>query len=186
MRTFIAMDLDQDIRERLAEVQNRFDAPQQRINWVHADQLHVTLKFLGEAPHEDINKVCTLVAEASARVPAFDFEVRGVAAVPPRAGALRMLWAGVADETGLLSVLHDELDKALSGLNFRQDQRGFVPHITLARIKLVSRPGLVRATAGELAETSFGIQHAAHAVVYASHLTPAGPIYAPLARAPLG
>jgi 2'-5' RNA ligase len=66
------------------------------------------------------------------------------------------------------------------------ESRPFKPHITLARIKFARDPDAIRESAAVYSEKHFGSQRAAELVVYSSTLTPNGPIYTPLARAPIG
>jgi len=184
MRTFLAIDLDDDIRMGLLEAMRQLDAPGQRINWVAEHQLHVTMKFLGDVPDSAIQDVCDAMADSAGAVEAFDFCVRGVTAVPPR-GELRMLWADVDDSTGLMNALHDELDNRLSGISPHDEDRKFSPHVTLARIKFAKNPLALRKAVEPWARHEFGTQRCAEIVAYASQLTADGPIYTPVARGAL-
>jgi 2'-5' RNA ligase len=115
-----------------------------------------------------------------------------------------MIWAGVEDPTGRLVELQAHLAAAMSGLGLRspcgavrrgdrEEERPFRPHITLARIKpqgLQGRGGqaaqALRQETKSYADTDFGSQFAEEVVVYGSQLTPRGPVYTPISRAPLG
>ena len=185
VRTFLALDLDDDIRKGLVAAQRRIGEKDAKINWVARQNLHVTLKFLGDVEDAMLEEVCRLVAEAAGRIETFEFDVRGVIAVPP-GGRIRMVWAGVDDPTGRTAALFAEIEKALAGLGFRHENRRFQPHITLARVKHARDPRALREAAAPLAEQDFGAQRAEHVTVYTSQLTPTGPVYTPAARPPLG
>ena len=185
MRTFLALDLDDAILDGLDRVRRELDDPVATIRWVQRANQHLTILFLGEVPDATISQVCDLAGAAAGRVAAFDYRIRGVQCVPP-GGRLRMVWAGVQDDSGGLADLHGKLDGALRGLGLHEEDRAFKPHITLARIKFAPDPGAIRRRVEPLRDTHFGIQHAEELVVYASKLTPRGPVYTPVSRAALG
>jgi 2'-5' RNA ligase len=183
LRTFLALDIDEHIRRRLLAVRDELRADG-KVTWVGPDQLHVTLKFLGDVPDERLGDVCELAAAVAATVPVFEFDIRGVIATPAH-GELRMLWAGVADTTGQMSKLRQGLDAALADMGLHEEQRQFRPHITLARIKYLADPRAVRAAVALMRDRDFGMQHALELAAYTSQLTRDGPLYAAVARCPL-
>ncbi|MCD4824371.1 MAG: RNA 2',3'-cyclic phosphodiesterase [Phycisphaerae bacterium] len=191
-RTFIAFDIDDASRRRMAELQTRLGkgskVPPLGQAWVQPANLHVTAVFLGDCEDAVLAEVCRLAGEVAARQPgAIEFDVRGVRVIPPR-GPLRMFWADVADTTGRLGQLHADLQKALGPLGFPPENRSFHPHITLARIKYVSRQQAeaMRAVADSLAEEFFGRVRLEHLTVYTSRLTREGPVYSVAAKPTLG
>lgn len=185
IRTFLALDLDEHILDGLCNAQRELTDPADKIKWVERENLHVTLKFLGDVPEDLLATVCNSVARAAAAVPSFDFDVRGLVCTPTY-GPLRMVWGLVADNSGLMSILHDELDKALSPLGLKAENRDFHPHITLARIKYVKTPARFRAAVQLYQDFDFGVQGADQVSAYNSQLTDAGPVYTPLCRSNLG
>ncbi|HOF18049.1 MAG TPA: RNA 2',3'-cyclic phosphodiesterase [Phycisphaerae bacterium] len=189
MRTFLAIDLPEGIRaaltETVAELRTQI-AGEAKITWVLPQNLHVTLKFLGEVEDRALNDVLAEVARVCTGVAPFEFSVRGVACVPPLGNRLRMLWADVADPTGRMEELHTRLDDALSAMGFSRENRGFQAHITLGRVKFARDAAAVRAAAEPLADEDFGDVRAGQVTAYTSQLTPDGPIYAPLSHARLG
>jgi len=184
IRTFFALDLDPPTLDGLVAVRAQLDVPGAKIKWVARDNLHVTLKFLGDIPEPQVAEVCALAAQAATRVEPFEFGIECVSVVPPR-GKARMVWAGVADPTGRMAALHAELETALAGIG-KQEARGFNPHITLARMKFIEDSDELRRRAAAYTEQRFGTIAADELVVYSSRLTPQGPIYTPIARASLG
>ncbi len=185
LRTFLGLDLDDSILDGFEEVGSKLDDPQAKIRWVARENLHVTMQFLGSVADERTSEVCKAVADGAAQVQPFDFELRHLLCVPPR-GQLRMVWVGVHDPSGRLASLHEIVAGQLSGLGFREEDRAFRPHITLARVKSIRNPEAFRETAAVYRERNFGVQHVAELVTYSSQLTPDGPIYTPIARAALG
>ena len=184
-RTFLALDLDEEILDALGEAEDRIVDPLAKMSWTPRSNLHVTLHFLGDVMDDMITEVCEIMADVAAQVDPFDFEVQGLAAVPG-GGPLRMIWAKIADPTGEMGALHELLGADLSNLGLRIEQRRFQPHVTLARIKYAHDPRAIRAAAALEAETDFGHQHVSEVVAYTSQLSPGGSIYTPICRAPLG
>jgi 2'-5' RNA ligase len=183
IRTFLALDLNDATRQRLVRAVADLPVGEAKIRWVEAENLHVTVKFLGEVGDADVANVCRVVAGAAGLVEPFDFQVRGIQAVPAR-GNLSMFWAGVADPDGRMAAMFEVVEAALEELGFSREQREFRPHVTLGRVKYARDARPLRAAASRQAEAGFGCVAADEIVVYSSQLTPDGPIYAPMGRGP--
>lgn len=184
VRTFLAVETDEAARRQLVRAAEKIDDRAAKIRWVAAENLHVTLKFLGEVAEADVAEVCRAAARAAAEIEAFDFQVVGMTCVPP-SGRLQMIWAGAADPTARMAALQSLLEDRLARLGFQEERRAFRPHITMARIKHCPSPKSIREAASAFARTDFGTVHCGELVVFSSKLTPDGPVYAPLARAKL-
>ena len=185
LRTFLAIDVDDAARERLASVAAALQGGGAKVRPVAAENIHVTLNFLGDVADEALADVCRAVAAVAAAGQPFTFAVRGVRCMPPR-GRVRILWADVDDADGRLAELQGELAGAMSALGFRPDEREYHPHLTIARVKYVSDPRALRGAAGPYADEEFGLQRAERVTTYTSLLTPQGPVYTAAAKAVLG
>jgi 2'-5' RNA ligase len=183
-RTFIAIPLPHSVIAALEEAQRQLAAAGADVRWVERENLHLTLKFLGQVEDRHVTTVCTVAQQAAGSVEAFDFDVRGLTSVPP-SGQMRMVWAGVADDTGKLAVLHDQLDSGFAGMGFQEETRDFRPHMTLGRVKGGRNITQLRSAVSRYVATDFGPCPADELVVFSSQLAPSGPIYTPLAKAPL-
>jgi len=184
VRTFIALDLDDAILDELEGLGDRLDDGRGKIRWVARENLHVTLRFLGEVGDELVAEVCSRAARAAGRAGRFDYDVAGLTCVPP-SGPLRMLWAGILDVSGKMSELHDLLEGELADLGLHSEDRRFKPHLTLARIAYLPDARAFRQAAEAHKDRLFGTQQASEIVVYSSKLTPSGPVYSPMSRASL-
>ncbi len=182
-RTFLALDIDDTVRRRLAALRRRLDVGG-KINWVAPPNLHVTMKFLGDCDDVQLADVCAAAAEVAGGQTAFDFDVRGVITIPPR-GPLRMIWAGASDANGNLAQLSGQIDSAMAPLGFDSEKRAFRGHITLARIRHTNTPRVLRAAAA-VGDELFGTVRAEHLAVITSTLTPQGPAYTPAAKLEFG
>ena len=185
IRTFLALDLDAPIRDRLAAAARGLPQADSRIRWVAPENLHVTLKFLGDVPETDAAEVCNAVVELAGRIEPFDFDIVHLRCVPP-GGKVRMIWADVREPSGQMASMFEQAESALSELGFPRERRGFHPHVTLGRVKSIRSPRELREAAERHAQSHFGAERAEEVVVYSSELTPRGPIYAAMARGRMG
>jgi 2'-5' RNA ligase len=172
MRVFIAIDLPEEIRSRLAAMQNELRSTASSSRWVAAESAHLTLKFIGEISEQRIEDVDTALAGLT-WIP-FTIAVKGVGFFPgPKSP--RVFWAGLHAPT--MEGLALEIDSRLERAGFDREQRAFRPHITLARAK-ASRldKGLVKASE-KFAETDFGSFTVNRIYLYESTLKPTGSVY---------
>jgi 2'-5' RNA ligase len=185
LRTFVAVETSPEIRRRAAEVVARLDRADADVKWVAGENLHWTLKFLGDVEDSRIAGVCGAVAEVARSAPPFSLAVLSVGAFP-RAARPRTLWLGAAqgsDEMILLAVM---LDDALSRLGFPREARDFIPHATLGRVRGARNLSALATLIDELRDFDAGVMQVDELVVFSSRLTPAGAVYEPLGRATLG
>jgi 2'-5' RNA ligase len=129
MRLFVALDIDDAIRGRLAGFLDgvRGFAPDAR--WARPESLHVTLKFIGERPEEEVEKIKHALKTIA--VDGFDVSFRGYGFFPG-ARAPRVFWLGIEAGTKLSS-LAAMVDDRLASLDILKEEHAFTPHLTLAR-----------------------------------------------------
>ncbi|MGD2216117.1 MAG: RNA 2',3'-cyclic phosphodiesterase [Gemmatimonadales bacterium] len=133
MRTFVALVPSEAEQARLADAAAGLREAGFPIRWVRHENLHLTLKFLGEVSEERVREVCTAVDAAAAGVAPFAMAVGGFGAFP----SLRrpqVVWVGVELEPTLES-LQTSLEGELAGLGFARESRAFRPHLTLGRAR---------------------------------------------------
>ena len=184
VRTFLALPLDESIVRLLMEAQRSLAAAGGRVRWVESENLHLTIKFLGDVEDEHLNDVCRVAEETASQTEPFEFSVRGLLSVPP-AGQMRMVWARINEPTGRLERMHALLEQAYADLGFKVENRAFQAHLTLGRVKSGQNVIRLRTAVAGFAETDFGVQPTEELVVFSSELTPNGPIYSPLKKARL-
>jgi RNA 2',3'-cyclic 3'-phosphodiesterase len=135
-RVFIAIELPAGVRQKLkAHIGGlRESVPEASASWSREDNLHLTLKFLGDTPVSRIESLSQATKTAASAVSAFELVVKGCGAFPPR-GQPRVLWIGVEDPSGQLSRLHQALEDECAQAGFAREQRSFHPHLTIARLR---------------------------------------------------
>ena len=129
MRLFVALDIDAEIRGRLAQFMDglRGFAPDAR--WVSAESLHITLKFVGEWPPERLDELKRGLAAVHGQPSEITFSGTGFFPTPK---AARVFWIGIQAGPELAS-LAAAADAATSALGVESEKRAFAPHLTLAR-----------------------------------------------------
>ncbi len=148
--------------------------------WQSDDQLHLTLRFIGEVDRHRAGDVHA--ALGAIHQPRFEIALNGIGAFDRR-GWPDAVWAGVTPHEPL-KALHKKVDAALARVGIEPDQRAFLPHITLARLKRSSGPvGNLLESSGGLASPPFTVDHFA---LFESDLTPDGAVYSIVERYPLG
>lgn len=177
MRTFIALPLPDQIRDGLAKIQEGIPAGR----LVDAENLHVTLVFLGDQPEGALEELHDSLEVL--RAPSFDLTIHGLGTF---GGArTRTLWAGIKPEPRLQD-LQKSVSRAVRRAGIALEHRRFVPHVTLARFKdsYEEDAPFARFVAAEAGLTlpSFLVRHIA---LYASHLGKGGAHYEELAQYPL-
>ncbi|HEX5702134.1 MAG TPA: RNA 2',3'-cyclic phosphodiesterase [Pyrinomonadaceae bacterium] len=133
-RTFIAIELPGDVRARVAQhiASLRRELPDVRASWSREDNLHLTLKFLGNVPVTDITRVSDAVARATKSVSSFELTISECGTFPAH-GRPGVIWIG-AQASGLQS-LHAAIENELAQAGFTRDSRPFHPHLTVARLR---------------------------------------------------
>jgi len=133
LRLFVAVDVPEDVRDRLAETVAPLRDRVPGARWSPPENWHVTVKFLGSVWPRLLDWVLASVGEAAAEHPAFMARLGGLGAFPSAKRA-RVVWAGLEDRHGELVSLARSVDRALER-EFPAEQRPFSPHLTLARLK---------------------------------------------------
>jgi len=185
IRTFLALELDGPIRRAIVAAAESISIGAAKVRWVEEQNLHITLKFLGDVPDGDVMGVCRTVESVAAGLGPIPFEVSHLECIPAR-GPVKMVWAGVRDESGEIAAAFDELEAALEPLGFDIEPRAFRPHITVGRVRYCPKPAALRSAVEGLGRADFGNQVADEVVVYSSELTRKGPIYGAMSRCSLG
>jgi 2'-5' RNA ligase len=189
IRSFIAIQLPEEVREGLAKLRKELERDEHKfVKWVAPGGIHLTLKFLGNIPSKRVAEITEAIAEAAQGISPFHLEISCLGAFPSLRQA-RVFWVGIGGEVEKLSRLQQNIDSALAILGFAKEERSFVPHLTLARLRPGASP-LERRNFGELVDSTI-FEDKYHIEVEAvslmrSQLTPAGAVYTCLSVVGLG
>jgi 2'-5' RNA ligase len=181
LRLFVAVDVPDDVRSRLADALRGCHERVPGARWTRPESWHVTLKFLGWTRSDLVESVREAVARA-APGEAFETSLTAAGAFPSPRRA-RVLWVGLDDPGGRFGQMVRLLDECLLPW-FEPERRAFTPHLTLARL---NPPQDLGTAAGGLLGTPVRSDRFVvdELVLYRSHLSPKGARYEALARLPL-
>jgi RNA 2',3'-cyclic 3'-phosphodiesterase len=129
MRLFIALDIDDAIRERITRFVEGINAFAPDARWVKAESLHVTLKFIGEQPNAAVEQIKQALTKVAGKTTEIHFRGYGFFPTPKSA---RVFWIGM-DAGPELAMLAAAIDEATSSVGIQKEDRVFSPHLTLAR-----------------------------------------------------
>lgn len=187
MRLFVAVDLDENLRRAAGRAARTLRERLERaesygVSWVHADNLHLTLRFLGEVEQDVAARLEAVVAEPFAEAP-FDVELAGAGTFPP-VGSVRVVWLGIVAGSDALGRLHDEVEARLAPFAFEREDRPYRAHLTIGRFRAPA-PGRVREVIASAGVGGLGRCTIRRVTLYRSQLSPKGALYTPLVRGPL-
>jgi 2'-5' RNA ligase len=184
MRLFVAVNLPSEIRERLAAAQDRLRRAQADVSWVRAENIHVTLKFLGETEEKRLDRIRPALHEVTRAGAPFPMEVSGVGSFGGRIP--QVVYVGVGKGAEPLTELAGRIEAALGGVGFPKERRGFTAHLTLGRVRSPRNAEALLAALEEFRAEKFGTLTAMHFDLMQSELRPTGSVYTVLDRFPLG
>jgi len=187
MRLFVALDIDQSIRERIVRFMDGVSEFAPDVRWIKPESLHVTLKFIGERPDPEEIKQALMKIDSSV----FEVTFRGYGFFPTPKSA-RVFWVGI--ESGpALADLAKSIDERLTPLGIEKETHAFSPHLTLARSGS-GRPARdkkdrsnrnfkrLEEKLGPLSAPEFGTMSAREFFLYQSQLSPHGSRYTKIAN----
>ena len=174
IRTFIAIDLSQEVRMLLSEVSQQLSRqiPKGSVRWVKPDRMHLTLRFLGETAVSHLPQIAKNLTEATQKHDAFTLHLSHLGCFPNERRP-RVIWVGLQGNTDALFQLKKDVDAALLPLGWEVEKRPFQAHLTLGRVQDV------RLFAGFKVEadvTKWAVPVTAVKLIE-SQLRPSGPIY---------
>lgn len=193
IRSFIAIELNSEARQVLADLQNRLKplVPPHSVSWTSPANLHLTLHFLGELALDKIEPTRQALAESVIGVEPFTLKLIELGCFP-NLHRPRIIWVGVGGDSETLVSLHQQLGQALHSLTgFSPESRPYAPHLTLGRVKkgIPSRrlSQLAHSLAGQVPTVNYLTTWPVSALsLMKSELTPVGLVYSQLAEQQLG
>ncbi len=188
IRAFIAIELPAELRQDLARLQAELKADNRlRIKWVNPDGIHLTLKFLGNIPVSDTDRITQAMTDTARRITPFYLKTEMLGAFP-NLKRVQVIWVGLGGETDKLKQLQQLIETNLTQLGFAVEQRHFKPHLTLARLGRYISPAECQRLGELIASTRFdmGEQMKVGSInLIRSQLTREGAVYSRISSAEL-
>jgi 2'-5' RNA ligase len=176
LRTFVALEIAEEMRARIASLQDELRGRAPDVRWTRPEGIHLTLRFLGSTTLAQIERLKPMLAAAAGECPPADVGLAGLGTFPPR-GAPRVLWLGLSMPDSFLA-LQAACERAAAALGFPREERPFRPHLTLGRWR-------DRARRPELPAMDLGTTRVETLIHYRSKPGAGGSVYTPLSRFPL-
>ena len=185
MRTFIAIEIPEEIKAEMAGIQDQLrSASVVDAGWTRPEGIHLTLKFLGEVPEANVPQMMNALTAVTAGTDMFRLDLAGVGTFP-NPGSARVVWIGVEGDIDRLLKLQAAVEDAMDHLGFERENRKFTPHLTLARIKFIrSRKAWLSAldSVKDIRLPSFLVNAIS---LMKSELKPSGAVYTEIGRTEL-
>lgn len=187
LRLFFAIELDDAVRRGAARIaadlSNALGADgRTALSWVRADNMHLTVRFLGDTPARRVPPLVQAF-ETPLATPPFDVHLAGLGTFPPR-GPNRVIWLGVSAQERLAAI-HREVEDRLAALGFEREERPYHAHLTLARVRGRLGPQAPSIIAGT-ATAGLAASAVRELTLFESRLSPRGAAYTALCRTTLG
>jgi 2'-5' RNA ligase len=177
VRLFVALEIPSAVREHLAALLQYLRAVSPQTRWVRPENLHVTLKFMGEVPETKLGAIrSALVGVRSDQPTTVDFCGLGFF---PNEKRPRVFWAGIEASPNLKTLAAD-VERVMEKLGIPHEQRPFSPHLTLARFEPPGLPEKLRSAIQENAAREFGSFRTNQYHLIESKLKPSGAEYTTL------
>jgi len=183
MRTFVAIPLPKEVKDEVVRVQGQLRRLDLHAKWVELQNLHITLKFLGEIKEELLPKIKEIISGINSLARPFKLALAEAGGFPS-IDRPRVLWMGIAPQDEPVRII-EYLEQKLPKVGFPKEDRKPHPHITLARIKSPKNVHKIKQKV-----TAFGIERKEWQVyrvsLFKSVLTPHGPLYEEILSQSLG
>jgi 2'-5' RNA ligase len=185
IRTFVAVPISETLRRAAVACVDRFRATGADVKWVAPENLHVTVKFLGDVDATKIHEVCRTIEESVSDLACFDLQIQGAGAFPDIKRP-RTIWLGAGEGANAITELAKRLERGLEAIGYPRERRRFHPHVTLGRARHAG-PALadLAESLRDSADIEIGRCRISEVVTFASQLGRDGPTYEALARAQL-
>lgn len=180
MRLFTAIELNNEVKALLRQAQAALSAFDRAVRWVKSDQMHLTLKFLGEVPDTRIEEICIATERIARASSPFEIVVGDHGCFPPN-GNVRVVWTGVDEPSGALAACNEQCETCYAEIGFAPERRAFSPHLTLGRVRDDRTGGKLREAVADVRIDSYR-QGVSELCVVQSTLTPQGAKYAIISR----
>ena len=179
MRAFIAIELSEEIKKTLFQVQSHLRYSGADVKWVSEENTHLTLKFLGELSEDKIEKVTSILDNIAKNFKTFEISLKDIGAFP-KIEFPKVIWVGLDKGAKESAELAARINEALSKIGFAEETRPFAAHLTIGRVRSAKNKLALKEKL-----LSYNLPPAAYnpissITLFKSTLTPQGPVYSKL------
>ncbi len=184
MRAFIAVELPINVRDAVVSVQRALATTGADVKWVEADNLHVTMRFLGEITEVQRQAIERILKKAAGHTSPIQVGLSHIGAFPSSSSP-RVIWVGIGQGSETLTRLAGEVEEGLAGLKMQKEDREFVAHVTLGRVRSPKNRAQLATRLKEVGWNPPAPFRIERVTLFQSTLGGAGPVYTALGRFPL-
>jgi 2'-5' RNA ligase len=185
IRCFLAIDLPDTLRPQLALLQGELKKSNADVRWVAVGNIHLTLKFFGNVPDNEIDALTQAARDVAAQQTPFQLQATQAGAFPNMKSP-RVVWVGLGGDVIPLAQMYHKLEKAFEVLGHLPEGRPFNPHLTLGRVKSPANRHRLSQALEKLPPLKWPPFMVNEIILFKSTLTPQGSIYTPLQVIHLG
>jgi 2'-5' RNA ligase len=185
MRTFIAIELPKNIKDFLVRLQDQLKKSRADVKWVQPQNIHLTLKFLGEIDEQKLDKIVLILEEITKTNNSFYIRISSLGAFP-KIRFPRVIWVGIDKGDMETAQIAKVLEEEIAKIGIPPEKRPFSSHITIGRVRSNLNQGELAKNLDDLANSSLGENLeflVTKIMLFKSTLTPKGPIYEVLKEA---
>ena len=180
MRTFIAIEIPEEIKKVLVHIEDHLKYAQADVKWVRPETIHLTLKFLGEVTDEKRGEIEKALDEIARSVKPFELTVKEIGTFPYIEHP-RVVWVGLDKGATETIGLANRIEEALAAIGFAKEDRPFSPHITIGRVRSpINKDKLkekILSASNTIHLSEVTPHRVASIILFRSTLTPQGPIH---------
>jgi len=179
MRTFIAIELPKEIKDKLALLQEQLKASNADVKWVEPKNIHLTLKFIGERDDKKVEKIMQILDEVAQNKNTYEASIYSLGAFPS-INSPRVIWVGLQQGDNETKAIAQDLEEKIAKIGIPKEDRPFASHITIGRTRSGLNKEKLFEAINKLAvnlEKEFQNFAVGKIVLFKSTLTPKGPLY---------
>ncbi|MFA5085110.1 MAG: RNA 2',3'-cyclic phosphodiesterase [Candidatus Omnitrophota bacterium] len=176
MRAFIAIELSEEIRKSLAQIEAHLKYSAADVKWVETGNIHLTLKFLGDIAEENCEKIIAILDDIGRSFKPFEISIKDIGAFP-NIDYPRIIWVGLDKGAIESKALAEKIGEETLKIGFQKEQRPFAPHLTVGRVRSPKNKEALKQKILSCQLSAVSRQLIRSIILYKSILTPKGPIY---------
>lgn len=180
MRCFIAVNLDDSVKNEIDNAITGLKKGDWDVKWVSAENLHLTLKFLGETPEDLVQKLKEKLPTIAAHHDIFKIRLQGIGIFPDKKRP-RVIWIDILDSDKIVK-LQEEVEVIATTICYNKDSRPFSPHLTIGRVRSQKGKDMLLKAIETLKDKDFGNINVNKFSLMMSDLKPTGAQYTTLAE----
>ena len=177
IRTFIAVEIDSQTKQKISDLIASLKKSNADVKWVTKDQMHLTLKFLGNIEQNKVQEISDVLKSIAGNFKPFSISLSAIAGFP-NLNRPKVIWLGIEKGAENLKKLNELIETGLEKIGFRKESREFNPHLTLGRVRTFKNISELTQIINE--NNIHNEVKINELILFQSTLTPKGSIYTPV------